>query len=390
VYARFVSAGCLCVLGIILIAGLWPLHISSNHVSWLKNQNGLLFGHYGSIVSAGAFRESNLKDDTSCSLEIWLEPSLTDEKKTILSFDGSTHSGEPFSLHQNKDRLRIQQHNVDERGTSRTAWFTVDGVFREKKPVFVTITLGNQDTSVYLDGVLAKVFPLLGVSRNNLTGRLVVADSPTSSSNWSGHILGLAIYRRQLTAAQVVQHWVSWTKTLRPTLVEGEAPVALYLFDEGKGNIVHNQLDSATDLVIPARYFVLHPGFLVAPWREFKPTWSYWQDFSVNIAGFIPLGFCVAAYFSTVETINRPRATTIVLGFIVSLTIEVLQTFLPTRSSGTTDLVTNTLGTAIGMMLYGCSYTQGLLTKARHNPGGFLEECWQRKVSARIKVVSSV
>jgi glycopeptide antibiotics resistance protein len=143
-------------------------------------------------------------------------------------------------------------------------------------------------------------------------------------------------------------------------------------------------------LVIPAHYFVLHPGFLVAPWREFKPTWSYWQDFSVNIAGFIPLGFCVAAYFSTVEMINRPKATTIILGFVVSLTIEVLQVFLPTRSSGTTDLVTNTLGTAIGVMLYGCSFTQGLLTKARHNPSGFLEECWQRKVSGSIKVVSSV
>ena len=376
-YKRIASASCISVLCIILIAGLWPLHIASNKVTWLKN--GLLFGHHSSIVSVGAFGDGDLKDDSSDSLEIWLEPSRIDERKTILSFDGSAHPGEPFSLRQNKDGLRILRHNIDEHGTARTAWIMVSGVFRENNPAFVTITLGKHDTSVYVDGVLAKVSPLLGVSRNNFTGRLVVADSPFTSSDWSGRILGLAMYHRELTAAEVAQHWQSWTRTATPTLAEGQAPVALYLFNEGKGSIVHNQLDSATDLMIPSHYFVLHPSFLLPPWREYKATWSYWQDFAVNVTGFIPLGFCFAVYFSSVQRINRPRATTIALGFVVSLTIEVLQAFLPTRSSGTTDLFTNTLGTAIGVTLYGCSFAQSLLAKARHDLDGFLQASSQEE-----------
>jgi VanZ family protein len=389
-YARAISAACICVLCIIVIAGLWPLHIPTNRVSWLKNQNGLLFSRYGSVLSTGGFRNSDPAGDAACSLEIWLEPTRIDQKKTILSFDGSSHPGDPFSLQQNKDALRIQRHNVDGQGAVRTAWFMVDGVFRDKKPVFVAITLGKQDTSVYVNGVLAKVSPLLGISRNNLTGRLVVADSPSASNNWSGQIWGLDIYRQQLTSAQVAKHWENWSNGLRPGLVEHEGPVAVYLFDEGKGKIVHNQLDPATDLIIPSHYSVLHSGFLLTPWREYKPTWSYWQDFIVNITGFIPLGLFVAAYFSAVRVIDRARTATILLGLAVSLTIELLQAFLPTRSSGMTDLFTNTMGTAIGVLLYSCSFTQKLLSKAMHDPTDLVQEPSEEKSNDNARLVTSV
>jgi VanZ family protein len=389
VYARIVGASCVCVLGITLIAGLWPLHVPRNQVSWLKNDSGLSFGHYGSMVSSGAFRDDDSVDNSSCSLEIWLQPTVADARKTVLSLDRSTPPRTPFSLHQDKDGLRIERHNVDDRGIARTAWFTVDHVFREKKPVFVTITLGKRETSVYLDGVLAKVSPILGVSTDNFTGRLLIADSPTAHDSWSGQILGLAIYHHRLTSVQVAQHYENWRQNRRPALSEDDAPVALYLLDERNGTIAHNQFDPATDLIIPSRYSVLHPSFLLSPWREYKPTWSYWQDFSVNIAGFIPLGFCLATYFSSVHVINRPRATTIALGFIVSLTIEVLQAFLPTRSSGTTDLVTNTFGTALGATLYGCSFTQRLLAKVSHDFGGFLDDSSQEKTSGSTKVVAA-
>ena len=381
-YARLVGAVCACILCGILVAGLWPFHVPENQVTWRANNDGLYFGRYGSVLSTGTFSANPLNEDSGGSIEIWLEPASLKSQHTILSFDGSDHPGTPFSIHQYKDAVVLYRHNVDSYGTVRTAGFKVDNVFREERPVFVTIVLGKQNTSVYVNGFLSKTSPPIGTSTNNLSGRLVLANSPGIDDSWSGQILGLVIYHRPLPAAQVAQHYEGWMKNQRPALAQDEAPVALYLFNERAGDIVHNQLDPATDLVIPKRYFVLHSAFLRSPWREYHPSWSYWMDVGINIAGFIPMGFCVVAYFSSVRTMERAAAATIVLGFVTSLTIETLQAFLPTRDSGMTDLITNTLGTAIGVILYRLCVTRQLLTKAKHyGPNTNISTCMVRELA---------
>jgi glycopeptide antibiotics resistance protein len=110
--------------------------------------------------------------------------------------------------------------------------------------------------------------------------------------------------------------------------------------------------------MIPEHFFVLHEPFLELPWNEYYPGWNYWKDVAINIAGFIPLGFLFWAYFSLVLRIEHPTVVTVAFGFAVSLTIEVLQAFLPTRNSGMTDLITNTFGTVLGALL--CLWSIGM------------------------------
>jgi VanZ like protein/concanavalin A-like lectin/glucanase superfamily protein len=333
----------------ILVAGLWPFHAPRNQVSWLNQQNGVRFGKHGSIVSANPFKAHVSQGDHSCSLEIWLKPSRIDTGGMILAFYWPESRVVPFALRQYRSRLVLErgfQGRIDEKAVKYFA-----DVFKVQKPVLVTITSSNADTATYVDGTLVNKVRGFTFSNLDLTGQLIVGNAPSTAYSWSGEVKGLAVYDRELSAVEVSQSFVDWTEGSQLDSVKSENLVARYHFDEGNGNIVHNQVNSATDLLIPERFFVLHAQFLELPWDEFHPGWSYWKNIGINVVGFIPLGFFFYAYFSQLRKSGNPAGLTIALGFAVSLTIEVLQSFLPTRDSGMTDLFTNTFGTALGVVL---------------------------------------
>jgi hypothetical protein len=346
---KLLGTACALVLWGLLVAGLWPFHTPKNEVSWLSQGNGLLFGKYGSIVSAGTFKANRLGEERSCSLEIWLEPSRVDTSGTILAFYWPESRVVPFALRQSLGDLVLWRRNQDQ--PAKKASIYVDDVLNHLKPVFFTITSGKTGASIYADGTLVKKSRRFTFSDQDLTGQLIVGNAPATTHNWPGQVKALAIYHRELSAAEVAQHFADKTKGKQADLFNSEVVVASYLFNEGHGNVVHNQVDPSTDFFIPKRFFVLHEQLLERPWDEFRSDRHYWEDVGINIAGFIPLGFFFRAYFSPIGKIKRATWLTIALGLSVSLTIEVLQAFLPTRDSGVTDLITNTFGSALGAIL---------------------------------------
>jgi hypothetical protein len=359
---RLLGAICTCVLLSILVAGLWPFQAPRNEVDWLSQGNGVLFGKYGSIVSADTFRAAPPQADNSCSLEIWLEASRVNSSGTILAFYSPTSQAILFALRQSLGDLVIQRGSHRQLGKAARVY--VNDIFSQLIPVFVTISSGETGTAIYVDGKLVKKSPNFRFSSQNLAGQFIVGNAPLSTHNWSGQVYALAVYDRALPVAEVAQHFADWSKSKQPDLASKEGIVARYVFNEGKGNIIHNQVDSATDLLIPERFFVLHEQLLAWPWDEFRSDWGYLKDVGINIAGFIPLGFFFSAYFSSIRNIKRAIWLTIALGFAVSLTIEVLQAFLPTRDSGMTDLITNTLGTSLGALLYVSSVKHNWFNRA--------------------------
>ena len=141
-----------------------------------------------------------------------------------------------------------------------------------------------------------------------------------------------------------------------------QTAAAVYSFGERAGHTVHDKLHSASDLDIPRRYKILDSRLLTPFWKEYSGDWGYWESALLNVVGFVPLGFFVCAYCS-LAGVEKPALVAILLGGLLSLSIEILQAYLPTRDSGTTDIITNTSGAAIGAAMFHCSFLQVLLCK---------------------------
>lgn len=341
VWRYLLSAVCVAVLCIILTLGLWPFHAPSNGVAWLGHCNGLTLNQSGSAIAAAYLPLEHPDTQASASVEIWLQPERVWNAATFLSF---YTPGQPphLSLRQSLTDLELQSGN---------SHIYIGGVFRRPRSVFLTITAGPSGTSVYLNGALIRHAAKFPLSVKDLTGRLIVGDSPEQPDSWSGQILGLAIYRQELSPTRVQSHYDTWTRLLRPELTADDRNLALYLFDERSGKVVHDRAASGDDLYIPEKYQVVDKLFLEPFWQEFGFSRSYWESAVKNVVGFLPFGFCFYPWL-VLHRFRRSGVITVILGTMVSLTIEVLQAYLPTRDSGMTDLFTNTIGTWAGVLAF--------------------------------------
>jgi len=84
-----------------------------------------------------------------------------------------------------------------------------------------------------------------------------------------------------------------------------------------------------------------------------------------NIAGFVPLGFLVCAYWGWTRNRRQAMLYAMLTGGFLSLVIEVLQAYIPQRSSGTTDILTNTLGAVLGAVLARPSMVRTILGRTK-------------------------
>jgi hypothetical protein len=162
-------------------------------------------------------------------------------------------------------------------------------------------------------------------------------------------------------------HYVFQPENTYETVFRGKK--ALGVRDLGKG--------WAADLVIPVHFAPYERVYL-----GWDPDWikrsSDWLDIALNILGFVPFGIlmifaarakkCLSVLVpeclsedkegtrdAGVGTSGRKKVVVVVLavvaGFVVSFAIEYLQAYLPSRDSSLRDLVTNTLGTAMGAVI---------------------------------------
>ena len=159
------------------------------------------------------------------------------------------------------------------------------------------ISSGPKGTTVYLDGQPVQSVASFKMSRSEIAGEIILGTSPTGYHPWSGELHSLAIYSKALTPTDALRHYQQWTDSSgNPPDLEGA--VARLAFTDGLAREVRNEVPFRPAQEISATFSVPHKSLLGSAAKEFKADWGYVDDVLMNIAGFVPLGVIVCAYFT--------------------------------------------------------------------------------------------
>jgi len=163
----------------------------------------------------------------------------------------------------------------------------------------------------------------------------------------------LAIYARELSDEAITRHYDQWSKERNFSDPISEHPFLLYLFDEKKGEIAHDHGNGKHPLIIPKRFHILKKKLLESPWMDFKFNKSLLMDSIINFIGFIPMGFTLTFTFMVRYKHLKLGSFLMITAIcaLVSLGIEMIQIWLPSRSSSILDFILNSGGAVTGIWI---------------------------------------
>lgn len=329
----------------------------TNDVDWLEGAAGIRFERNSIVYADRLDLPSETGGTTPSALSIELALKSDGPRDGHFQFVLLLHGGQDdrqLVIGQWRSWLIVM--NGDDYDARRRQPRIAVEALQAGKIRFVTVTSGKDGTVIHLDGRPVRRKPGLTLRMPDLSkgGHLVLGNSIYGRHAWAGDLYGLALYPRVLDPAVIDRHYDQWRRTGTFARAAADGPSGLYLFDEKGGAVVADQSGAGNHLAIPQRMAILNKEFLSAPFVHEGNKPSLVQDMVINLAGFVPMGFLLSALLCG----GRCRAFGKRLGWVMlvcgglSLGIELAQAWIPTRSSQMLDLILNTLGAGLGVLLH--------------------------------------
>jgi hypothetical protein len=351
---------CLLLTSALFIAGLWPFNFNPvNKVERLQNGNGIRFYGQGIIFSQKPLvMQKSASGNASITIELLVSPHKENRPMTSSILTLYDHEREQILIGQWKKELFIRIPRVPAENFLNQKLYLEIGIedaLEEDTTYLISITSEKRNTDIYMNGKLVKSFPHFSLipDKRGLSGYLILGNSSLGTHPWNGTFLGLAIYDYTLTSKEVLDHYHVWQKSAQSFLSEEKMPVALYLFDEHGGDQIRDYSGSLNHLRMPENFHPLRRTVLGLPSKDLWLTHWNLMDITINILGFVPFGFFVTAWLRQVKNLPALRAykLSILVGSCLSLAIELIQAYLPTRDSSLMDVFSNIMGTATGVLI---------------------------------------
>jgi len=372
----------LIIVYIFILSGflLWPYDFISktkNDTHWIENSNGIEFLGIGQAVSNASTKElfDRLVNGKGMTLEVWLETEDLNQAGPARILTYSKNKGLcNFNLAQAFDKLifRLRTTKTSLGGASPS--LVIPDTFSSRSLKHVVITYDFSDQKVYFNGEQRAQSTVLKGDFSNWdpSYELVIGNEVTGDRPWKGKIYYVAVFDRGLTELEIHQNYISRLRMLKeggikPSSLSTKYPITRYIFDEGKGDVIHDSGLSLkpVNLFIPEYIKYKKESFFSYLKKSLK-SMSRFSDLIINILIFIPLGILInGALRKRYGLKMKISIIALFTGTLFSLSVESLQYFSMTRNSSLIDVFTNMTGVAIGVVLYRV-YNFYLNYKAEH------------------------
>lgn len=230
-----------------------------------------------------------------------------------------------------------------QRGEQRMRASVADGLPRGERTLLV-IAGTRRSLAVFVDGVLRREVRRAEADSSewNASYPILLGARGDGKYRWTGVLYSIRMLDYALSSEKI--------RELRGT--EPGTPVLAYDFSEGRTDSVQNTgTGGAGAVLIPEQFRPRHRAILMDLGESGAP-FPIWRDLVLNVLAFLPLGMMLSALFPGRV---KPLVVLVVVAaaaFGLSLTIELLQAYLPRRWSTFTDVWTNTLGGLTGVLIY--------------------------------------
>jgi VanZ family protein len=317
----------------ILIAGCYP-----KDVALLKtisiNENGLNGAKY-TIAETEDFLEHTLLKNMSekgFSITLTLKPpAKTPQRFMVITSITDGNPDSQFLVGQWKNLIIVMNGNdySDSKGLTRI--YLDINQFRQQNsasnPVSLTMNFDVSGSYITINGQTRVESPFKAQLSRIRQARLTFANSTNRLNGWPGTLKYFAL-----------------------SVSPNQKLIRSYDFDNTPINFL-----KANGLTLPYNYNISSIYPLAMPTQYLNQGWSAIVDMAINTLGFIPFGIFLTYYllvrdFRQID-FSPVIATSIAIGVTLSISIELIQAYIPSRHSSPYDLALNTIGTTIGSIV---------------------------------------